>query len=95
MIDTIVNTGAAAFHFGNAIELAKLLPLIPSDRLVMGNVNPVGQFCHGTPESVKAATHAMMEACSRAPNFVISPECDIPQLLRGKTLMHFEAFAEF
>lgn len=78
MADSIVRTGAAAFHFGNAIDLAQMLPLIPADRLVLGNVDPAGQLCHGTPESVKAAVQAVLNKCSYAPNFVLSSGCDIP-----------------
>lgn len=96
MADSIVDTGAAAFHFGNAIDLSKMLPLIPSDRLVMGNVDPAGQICHGTPESVKAATHKVMEACSYAPNFLISSGCDIPPISPWVNIdAFFEAASEF
>lgn len=96
MADSIVSTGAAAFHFGNAIELSRMLPLIPSDRLVMGNVDPAGQICRGTPESVKAATHAVMSACSHAPNFVISSGCDIPPASPWANIdAFFEAVSEF
>ena len=78
MADSIAATGAAAFHFGNAIDLSRMLPLMPADRLVMGNVDPAGQFCHGTPGSVKAATRAVIEACGVWPNFLVSSGCDIP-----------------
>ena len=40
MADTIVSCGAAGYHFGNAIRLADMLPHIPDDCLVMGNVDP-------------------------------------------------------
>ena len=34
-IDSIVSNGAMGYHFGNAIDMADVLPLMPSDRLVM------------------------------------------------------------
>ncbi len=96
MSNSIVSTGAAAFHFGNAIDLSKMLPLIPPDRLVMGNVDPAGQICHGTPESVKAATRAVLEACSHAPNFMISSGCDIPPISPWENIdAFFAAVSEF
>jgi len=74
----ILDTGAKAFHFGNAIDLSEMLKLIPSDKLVMGNVDPAGQFRAGTPESLRKATTEILEKCSSAPNFIISSGCDIP-----------------
>lgn len=78
MTDAIYSCGAKAYHFGNAIELSEMLPHAPADVLVMGNVDPAGQICNGTPESVRAATLHVMESCSHAPNFCISSGCDIP-----------------
>ena len=74
----ILATGASVFHFGNAIDIAEMLKLIPSDKLVMGNVSPSEQFREGTPESVREATLALLEACGNAPNFILSSGCDIP-----------------
>ena len=78
MTDSIFSCGAMAYHFGNAIEMADMLPHAPADVLVMGNVDPAGQICNGTPESVKEATLHVLETCSHAPNFCISSGCDIP-----------------
>lgn len=44
MIDSILDTGAAAYHFGNAIDMTQMLPLIPGDTIVMGNIDPAGQI---------------------------------------------------
>lgn len=81
MIDSILSTGAAAFHFGNAIDMSEMLPHIPKEIIVMGNVDPAGQFRNGTPESVRINTREIMEACCEYPNFVISSGCDIPPML--------------
>ena len=96
MADSIAATGAAAFHFGNAIDLSKMLPLMPADRLVMGNVDPAGQFCHGTPESVMAATRSVMTACGGWPNFLISSGCDIPPVSPWENIdAFFKAVSDF
>ncbi len=78
MIDSILSTGAAAYHFGNTIDMAEMLTHIPADTVAMGNVDPAGQFLGGTPESVREATLAVMEKCCSYENFVISSGCDIP-----------------
>lgn len=81
MIDSILATGCAAYHFGNSISMAEMLPHIPSNTIVMGNVDPAGQFRNGTPESVYAETQRIMgECCPGHPNFIISSGCDIPPM---------------
>lgn len=78
MADAVTSCGADAYHFGNAIDLAAMIPHVPADALIMGNVDPAGQICNGTPESVYEATMRVLRACSAAPNFCISSGCDIP-----------------
>jgi uroporphyrinogen decarboxylase len=81
MIDSILRTGAAGFHFGNAVKMAAMMPHIPLDRFAMGNVDPASQFRNGTPESVYGNTLMIMgECCKTFPNFIISSGCDIPPL---------------
>ena len=79
-IDSILSTGASAYHFGDAIDMREMLPHIPQDTVVMGNVSPVRGFRNGTPESIAADTTALLRDCSKYPNFVISSGCDIPPL---------------
>lgn len=79
-VDSIVGTGCKALHFGNAIDMGKMMELFPSDIIVAGNVDPAREFKNGTPESVAAATRKVLDACSEYPNFVISSGCDIPAL---------------
>ena len=79
MIDSILRTGSAAYHFGNAISMKEMLPHIPADIVAMGNIDPAGEFAGGTPESIRKATLELMEeCCPEYPNFVISSGCDIP-----------------
>ncbi len=79
MIDSILRTGAAAYHFGNAIAMAEMMEKIPENIIAMGNIDPAGVFLNGTPETVRAETLSLMEAlCPKYPNFVISSGCDIP-----------------
>ena len=80
MMDSIVATGAAAFHFGNAISMVDVMPLVPADRVAMGNVAPAEQLRNGTPDSVRAATIEVLETCAGYPNFVISTGCDVPPM---------------
>lgn len=79
MIESILRTGAAAYHFGNSIDMAEMLTHIPADIVAMGNVDPARQFRNGTPDSIREDTLRVMQACCPGhPNFVISSGCDIP-----------------
>ena len=78
MISGIYGLGALGYHFGDAIDLMRVLPQAPKDALVMGNISPVQEFRGGTPESMAAATRELLRRCGGYPNFVISSGCDIP-----------------
>lgn len=78
LLDSILTIGASAYHFGNAVNMAEILAKVPSDILVMGNIDPSGQFRNGTPESIREQTLRVMNECCKYQNFVISSGCDIP-----------------
>ena len=83
-------------HFGNAIDMGEMVKKIPENILVMGNVDPASQFRNGTPESVKAATIALMQKCASHRNFVPSSGCDIPPMSPWENIdAFFEAIEEF
>ena len=73
-----ISQGAAAYHFGNAVEMKAVLAAAPEDVLCMGNIDPAGQFAMGTPDSIRAATKALLADCGGCKNFVPSSGCDIP-----------------
>lgn len=88
-VEPMVATGARAFHFGNAVDLAVILSRIPPDRLAMGNIDPSGVMSLGTPA---AAHHKVLDVLSETaafPNFVLSTGCDLPP---GSPLANLEAF---
>lgn len=79
MINSILRTGASAYHFGNSISMKEMMAHIPETVVAMGNVDPATQFRNGTPESIREETLRIMgECCPTYPNFVISSGCDIP-----------------
>lgn len=94
MREGIYKLGAMGYHFGDAANMADMLPDAPADALVMGNVSPAAQFLGGTPESMRQATHAVMEACCSYPNFLISSGCDIPPIASWDNIDAFFAAAE-
>lgn len=95
LVDVILNTGCKAYHFGDAIDMADIMPKIPSDILAMGNLKPA-YFRNSTKEEIKAETLSLMEKCSKYPNFLISSGCDIPPTAKWENVeAFFEAVSEF
>ena len=76
--DAMVASGAAALHFGNAIDMAGVLSSVPRDIAVMGNVDPVGVMKFGTPQQVAESVLALKQLSAGHDNFVLSTGCDVP-----------------
>ena len=92
MLDSILTTGCAAYHFGNSVDMEKdIIPNIPADTVVMGNIDPAGTLRLGTPEKVRLETLALLERCSKYPNFVLSTGCDVPPMTPWENIEAFFA----
>lgn len=78
--DAMVASGAAALHFGNSIDMAEVIRQVPSDIVVMGNVDPVGIMKMGTPEQVSAKVSELLTMAEGHDNYVLSTGCDVPPL---------------
>ena len=95
LIDSILTVNADIYHFGNAIALDEMLPLIPQDKIVMGNLNPV-EFRSAAPESITAQTNEILQKCSAYPHFMMSSGCDIPADVKWENLdAYFAAVTAF
>ena len=92
-LPSILSTGAAAYHFGNAVDMEDILRQVPEDTVVLGNIDPAGEFLNGTPSSIRAATLSLLERCGSRPNFVLSSGCDIPPLAPWENIRAFFAAA--
>jgi uroporphyrinogen decarboxylase len=96
IIDSILGTGAAVYHFGNAINMNEMMKHIPAGTIAMGNIDPAGQMRNGTPESIREATLTLLNECIQYPNFVISTGCDIPLKTKWENIdTFFEATNDF
>lgn len=96
MADSIFAAGAAAYHFGNAIDLAEMIAKAPAGTVIMGNIDPAREFCNGTPQSIALQTRQLLERCGSYPGFVISSGCDVPMGSPWENIHAFyAAVAEF
>lgn len=89
MLEQIYQLGAAAYHFGNAIDMEAVMKVTPAGILVMGNIDPAGQFAGGTVDSITAATKDLLAKCGSYPNFVPSSGCDIPAHAKWENIQAF------
>jgi len=96
MTESFLSMGAAAYHFGNAVDMKTMLEKFPADVPVMGNIDPAGMLRMGTSEAVREKTLALLRCCAGYANFVVSSGCDIPPLSPWENLdAFFEAVEEF
>lgn len=96
MTQSLMSIGAAAYHFGNSINMKDMLEKFPSDIPVMGNLDPAGVLRMGTPELVREKTLELLNECSGYENFVVSSGCDIPPMTPWENLdAFFNAVEEF
>jgi len=87
--EAMITSGAKALHFGNAIDMKGVLEKCPSDIIVLGNLDPVGVFKQGTPESIRISVTDLLAKTKDYPNFVISSGCDLPPFVPEENIKAF------
>jgi len=96
LINDILKIGAKVLHFGNAVDMTEMMPLIPDDIFASGNVDPSSKFRNGTRGEVIEATQKLLESCAKYPNFIPSSGCDIPPATPLENIdAFFEVIADF
>lgn len=80
LVNEILSTGAKAIHLGNAVNLVEVISKYPSEKIILGNLDPSGVFLNGNPETVSNATKNLLDKLGNHPNWIISSGCDIPPM---------------
>jgi len=94
--EAMLNSGANAFHFGNAIDMVETLKKCPKDKLIMGNVDPVSIMKMSSAREVKAFTSDLLNRTSGFDNFVLSTGCDLPPHVPSENISaFFEALDDY
>jgi uroporphyrinogen decarboxylase len=78
LVDSMLSTGSMGYHFGNAVDMYKIMPQIPWGRIAFGNIDPSSVLKHGSAAEVKTNTTAVLEQTAIYKNFVLSSGCDVP-----------------
>ena len=74
----MVETGAAAYHFGNKCRMEDVIRDVPPTVLAMGNIDPVSVFKDGTADEMRQTVTDLLDSMKNYPNFVLSSGCDTP-----------------
>ena len=83
-------------HFGNAIDMVETLKVCPKDKMIMGNVDPVGVMKMMNPAEIKAYIGDLLIRTAEFDNFVLSTGCDLPPHVPAENVeAFFEALSEF
>jgi uroporphyrinogen decarboxylase len=61
------------------VDLAAVARSLPSEVVIMGNVNPTGALFSGRPPDVEKEVAELLRSMDPYPNFVLSTGCDLPQ----------------
>lgn len=85
---SMIESGAAALHFGNQCNIQDVLRIVPSGIIVMGNLDPV-KMCKASSETVYECTAAILQDTKTYSNFILSTGCDVPP---GIPWQNIEAF---
>ncbi len=95
-VASMVGTGAKGYHFGNAVDMNDILPQVPAEYLVFGNIDPATVLTQGTPEMIRKETLALLEDMKPYPNFILSTGCDLAPGVAIENLdAYFNALEDF
>ncbi len=87
--DSMISTGVHALHFGNNINMELALQSVPSDIIVMGNLDPVSVFKSMNPQQVKETTLNLLNKVKQYKNFALSSGCDTPPGVSAENINAF------
>lgn len=94
--NAMLESGAHALHFGNAIDMVAAIEACPPEIVAMGNLDPVGVFKQKTAEEVYSITSTLLEKTKNYSNFVISSGCDLPPHVPAANInAYFKAVKDF
>ncbi len=77
-IEAMLSANPDALHIGNSVDILDILPQVPLEVPVMGNLDPVGVFRYSDAATVYEATASLLVLTADYPNFVLSTGCDVP-----------------
>lgn len=89
LVTAMLHTGSKALHFGNAVDMTRIMSQLPAEVVGFGNVDPLKIMKMGSVHDVKFRTLTLLEDMAKYRNFVLSTGCETPP---GTPLANLDAF---
>lgn len=77
LTEMMVATGADAISLDEKVSLSAVMPQIPADTVIIGNLSPTFVL-DSNPEEIAIATRNMLDEMLAYPNYVLSTGCALP-----------------
>ena len=78
LIEEMCATGISGISVDSAVDIRAIVPRVPKDVLILGNLDPIGTMLSGTPRDVIEETKALLDKMSDVPNWRFCTGCDLP-----------------
>lgn len=78
LIEEMIATGCRGLSLDSQVDLPAVSRLIPPDRYIFGNLDPVRTVAYGSRMQVVAETRTLRRSMAGLDNFVLSTGCDLP-----------------
>ncbi|MFQ5858594.1 MAG: uroporphyrinogen decarboxylase family protein [Anaerolineae bacterium] len=86
-LDDIAETEADCFSLDYKVNMATAKEKLAGRMCIAGNVDPVAVLDQGTPEDVRRASQACLEAAATGGGFILTAGCDLPPTVPEKNLL--------
>lgn len=95
-VKSMYNTGCKGHHYGNSVDMKDILPQVPADTLIFGNIDPSTDFFSGTPEEIYEKTTNLLKDMAEYPHFVLSSGCDLaPAVTNENIAAYYKALRDY
>jgi uroporphyrinogen decarboxylase len=78
LLEELTLTGAEGICLDSRVNLQREITKIPSNVVILGNIDPKRVMQRGTPEDVRWEVRRLLRRMNKARNFVLSTGCDVP-----------------
>ncbi len=95
-VESMYRTGCKGHSYGNGVDMKDIMPQIPADILVFGNLDPSSVFFLGDPESIRETTLQLLKDMEDYPHFILSSGCDLPPSIENENMRaYYDACREY
>jgi uroporphyrinogen decarboxylase len=77
IIEPMCATGVQGISLDSMVDMPSIVSRVPSDVVIIGNLDPVGPLLTGTAEQTAAATTALLDSMRDVPNYMFSAGCEV------------------